>query len=104
MLARLESHMLAHAFLLIIIPHVHVQVVLMLDTLIGLRGMQVMHPHIQDSPPVPAHICSHLLRLQAMHPRTTRLMNSIYNFDASRNSEVRCSWYRLCLAAGAHHC
>ena len=27
-------------------------------------------------------------------------MSSIYDFDASRNSEVRCSWYRLCLGAG----
>lgn len=39
--------------------------------------------------------------LQAMHPKTTRRMNQLYAFDASQNAEVRSSWYRLCLAAGA---
>lgn len=56
---------------------------------------------LQRKPTVFAHWYRQPVRTQAMHPRTTRLMNSKYNFDASRNSEVRCSWYRLCLGAGA---
>lgn len=39
-----------------------------------------------------------------MHPRTTRAMATAYGFDASKNAEIRGSWYRLCLLAGALLC
>lgn len=59
------------------IPKPYLQVVLFLDKLVEYRS------------------------LQAMHPKTTRRMDELYSFDSSHNAEVRSSWYRLCLAAGA---
>ena len=38
--------------------------------------------------------------MQPMHPKTTRAMAAAYGFDASKNAEIRGSWYRLCLQAG----
>lgn len=39
--------------------------------------------------------------MQPMHPKTTRAMATAYGFDVSKNAEIRGSWYRLCLQAGA---
>ena len=38
--------------------------------------------------------------MQPMHPKSTRAMAAAYGFDASKNAEIRGSWYRLCLQAG----
>ncbi|KAK9817160.1 hypothetical protein WJX72_010543 [[Myrmecia] bisecta] len=38
--------------------------------------------------------------MQAPHPRVTRQMNELYGFDASKNAEIRASWYKLCITAG----
>lgn len=38
---------------------------------------------------------------EPLHPKTTRAMAGLYGFDASKNAEIRGSWYRLCLLAGA---
>jgi Leukotriene A4 hydrolase, C-terminal len=38
--------------------------------------------------------------MQPMHQKTTRAMAAAYGFDASKNAEIRGSWYRLCLQAG----
>lgn len=35
-----------------------------------------------------------------LHPSTARRMNDLYALDASSNSEIRCSWYLLCIKAG----
>lgn len=38
-----------------------------------------------------------LRSLTPLHPTTTRAMNALYGFDASRNAEVRCAWLLLCI-------
>jgi leukotriene-A4 hydrolase len=40
-----------------------------------------------------------LRSLAAAHPSTTRAMARLYGLDASRNAEVRCAWYLLCIKA-----
>ena len=41
-----------------------------------------------------------LRSMQAMNMKTTRLMNGLYGFDASGNSEIKLAWYKLCIKAG----
>jgi len=42
-----------------------------------------------------------LRSLTPMHPRTTRAMAKVYPLlEETNNSEIRCSWYLLCLKAG----
>ncbi|GAB4820711.1 hypothetical protein N2152v2_007757 [Parachlorella kessleri] len=37
---------------------------------------------------------------QALHASTARKMAALYGLDSTRNSEIRFSWYQLCLKAG----
>lgn len=41
-----------------------------------------------------------LRSLQPLAPSTCRKMDALYGLDASRNGEIRCSWYQLCVKAG----
>lgn len=41
-----------------------------------------------------------LRSLQPLHPSTTRKMAHLYKLEDSKNSEIRCSWYQLCVKAG----
>ena len=65
-------------------------------------SMQSVCPLVyQPSDPIVAQDkLGELRSLQPLHPRTTRAMESLYGFDASKNAEIRGSWYRLCLLAG----
>eukprot|EP00887_Chlorella_sp_A99_P007542 scaffold28.g7542.t1 len=41
-----------------------------------------------------------LRSMQPLHPSITRRMAELYGLDQSNNSEVRCSWYLVCVRAG----
>lgn len=41
--------------------------------------------------------------MQPLHSSTTRLMADLYGLDASRNAEVKLSWYKLAIGAGEIH-
>ena len=63
-------------------------------------GLKQMFWHVQ--------VCAFLEKLgllrslQPLHKDTTRLMNSQYHFDDSKNSEVKLSWQKLCIKAGRY--
>eukprot|EP00884_Botryococcus_braunii_P019549 jgi/Botrbrau1/6278/Bobra.0129s0023.1 len=40
---------------------------------------------------------------QPFHPSTTRALDKVYGLDASKNSEIRSNWYKLCIDAGWLH-
>lgn len=38
--------------------------------------------------------------MQPLHSSTTRRMADLYSLDASRNAEIKLSWYKLAIGAG----
>ncbi|KAL4448420.1 hypothetical protein ABPG75_005639 [Micractinium tetrahymenae] len=41
-----------------------------------------------------------LRALQPLHPSICRKMDELYDLDSRHNSEIRCSWFQLCINAG----